>query len=246
MNGQRNLRFRLGLVSGIVGVFILGLLPGCGQKDPRGDIPKELYEVIFEGSRFSAPSLFRLPAEDPQHTIERLRGRHNLEPMFISHMSLSLERPVLDLLIDNGYMEIEKIPVSWSGLGGSGSKMFEVLKYSEKIKPHVLSQSKPAGAALTDTEWAHAKLWGFQIVLHRRELKSVNYSNKYTESGAADEFFAVKFSYSMKKEFPLVAELANAGVFRGIDFDKLYKGEAKARFDPGYRRWELTEISLEE
>jgi hypothetical protein len=78
------------------------------------------------------------------------------------------------------------------------------------------------------------------------------YREPSTELERGYEGFAVRFSYTLKKDFPHFEEVAKVwhqGMFPRIHelrLDRTYKGEAQARFDPSFREWNLRYIRLED
>jgi hypothetical protein len=109
--------------------------PGIGLYAGAG-IPKEINKVIFEKSQFSAPITLTLPCEDDPRAIERLKGPHHLMPAFSSRLSSVnvFHRGLLDILIQRGFVNVEKIKVSWSTFGRPGSRIDDVFTYSEKVR----------------------------------------------------------------------------------------------------------------
>ncbi|MHC4178900.1 MAG: hypothetical protein ACYSWU_15415 [Planctomycetota bacterium] len=134
---------------------------------------------------------------------------------------------LLNMLTEHGFARIEE----GTARGPFGrTRKLSVLRYSEKIKPYVFKQEGRPEVSLNGR---------FRITAANRHLKSIDYINEYRAqlpmAAVETDFYAIRFSYVLRGELPGLPEL-----------DKVFKGRAKAYFDPDEGEWDLVALKLED
>lgn len=230
----------------ILGIFLIGvsMLTSCGPRTPE-----EAKKVIFEKSEFSRPITLSLPSEDDPKHLERLKNEiYTLKPIF--HGSANrIDKAVLEVLIRHGFVKVEKITVRWRtlGLGPINYAEYDTLIYADNIRPYIYR--------------GDYKKYGenFEIRLASRVLKSIEQVNEYRGPGGPGKFYAVTFSYTLRKEFPFLEELVKVAsspdqhvrpylpyFLQHLSTDRAYKGRAEAYLEPASGQWKLVSLTLED
>ncbi len=232
----------------IITPILLFIFIGCQDSANLKGISEEIYEVIFEKSKFSIPITRTFRCELDSEVIERYKknkwsgGLSPIPPIGLR----SIPKPVREQLIQHNFLKEMQIALP-------GDKTRTFYKYTDKIKPYIykigthggLHDELTYGRNYADdfSEARYEKCIKenhyFAIKISPRVLESIDYTNQYEDSalGVSYDAFAVRFSYTLKKNFPLFTE--------DLDFEKTYKGEAKAYKDPAFEEWKLLNITLE-
>jgi len=222
---QKNTVMKKAIVFGLI-LFLQFMLGGCTP-----GVPKDIRRVIFEKSKFSAPITLRLPCEDHPEKIRRLKyGTHYLPPAYSSPLH-SIGKDLLEILIRHGFVNKEEVRFGWGRYDS-----YNIFTYSEKIRPYIYR-----GNFNDYGNW-------FEIRLASRILQSIDYKNEYKLLG--EKFYAIRFSYVLKEDFPYLEEFLKTGSYliplRTFEPKKIYKGKGEAYFDPSDGQWELQGIILED
>ncbi|MBI5187981.1 MAG: M23 family metallopeptidase [Nitrospirae bacterium] len=189
-------------------------------------IPVHIENLVFKKSKFSEPISETMPCVNVQDEVKEMKreGRCIIPIVYIgscikeidyrgSHLRLY---PWQIFLIESGHASVEKFNVKCSRT--NREEEFEYFHYTDKIKPYILRSERASG--------------GLEILLAWRKLKSIDYTNQYegTLSGtrAKTQFYAITFSYVLEEKLP------------GLPYvDKVFRGKAKAYFDPDDGQWKL-------
>jgi hypothetical protein len=154
------------------------------------------------------------------------------------------EKALLDILTTNGFAKVETVRMNTL----QGPRSVPVLTYRDTLKPYVREtyrakgktpRAKAAATRKTSEEEGSLFKLPFSIAIATRQLKSIDYKNAYQGeiplAGVKTDFYAVTFSYLLKEDLPGLPKC-----------DRVFKGNAKAFFDPDTGVWKAEEVKLED
>jgi hypothetical protein len=225
------------IAAGAVVAILLLLCAGWWLSSPG--VPAHIKKAVFDQSKFAEPLLLQLPGDDREMIAQlkaKQRGEQQSLPMFHVSAIQQFQSPegkaLLDMLIENGFAEVKAMKAD----SFQGPRNVKLLMYCDTLKPYCAGErtTRPGKARTRQAvlEEADSQFTSpFQITIGTRQLKSIDYTNAYKGEippvGVKTDFYAVTFSYRLKADFPGLPKC-----------NTVFKGKAKAFFDPDTGVWE--------
>lgn len=151
-----------------------------------------------------------------------------IPPVHISNAG-QISKPILLFLTQNGFAKVEEIK-SWNN-------RYQFFSYSDTIKPYIFKGTYEHGKCQTTAfSTPFFESGGFYILLGKRILKSIDYTNQYeaTPGGVKIKYFALTFTYVLETaKIPGLPKVTQQ-----------FQGKARAYLDPDDGKWKLDQFSL--